>query len=343
MVDSISIEEYFAMEHDVCLIDVRSEGEFLAGRIPASSNIPILNDEERKIVGTIYKHNGSQTAVLKGLELTGPHLNERLKVALKIVSGRDVVVHCWRGGMRSEFFAFLFHYYGLKPKMIKGGYKAYRTKAHETFCTPLNIQILSGKTGSAKTYILNELENLGEQIIDIEKLAHHRGSSFGAIGMDVQHSQEQFENNLFECLRKLDSKRPVWIEDESRNIGSNVIPERFWKQMRSANRYVVEKDLEERLAIIMNDYGSFSIDDLIQSMSKIGKRLGPQHVKTAIELLQNGEIKEAFKMALVYYDKAYTYQIDKLTDLTKYSVPVQNLSHREAAQKLVKIANGVRG
>jgi len=340
MVNSISIEEYFAMEHDVCLIDVRSEGEFNAGRIPLATNIPILTNEERKIVGTIYKHNGSQTAVLKGLELTGPHLSERLKIALKIVAGRNIVVHCWRGGMRSEFFAFLFHYYGLKPMMIKGGYKAFRTKAHETFSSSFNIQVLSGKTGAAKTYILHELEQLGEQIIDIEKLAHHRGSTFGALGMKAQNSQEQFENELFECLRKLDPTRPVWVEDESRNIGSNVIPEGFWKQMRAADRYVVEKDFEERLAIIMKDYGDFSKDDLVISMNKIGKRLGPQHVKAAIEFLTAGEIEQAFKLALVYYDKAYSFQIEKLVNVRKVQVDGHKMSHSDTAKKLVEIANG---
>ncbi|MDP5098907.1 MAG: tRNA 2-selenouridine(34) synthase MnmH [Crocinitomicaceae bacterium] len=340
MVNSISIEEYFAMEHDVCLIDVRSEGEFNAGRIPLATNIPILTNEERKIVGTIYKHNGSQTAVLKGLELTGPHLSERLKIALKIVAGRNIVVHCWRGGMRSEFFAFLFHYYGLKPMMIKGGYKAYRTKAHETFSFSFNIQVLSGKTGAAKTYILNELEQLGEQVIDIEKLAHHRGSTFGALGMKVQNSQEQFENELFECLRMLDPTRPVWVEDESRNIGSNVIPEGFWKQMRAADRYVVEKDFEERLAIIMKDYGDFSKDDLANSMNKIGKRLGPQHLKAAIEFLTAGEIEQAFKLALVYYDKAYSFQIEKLVNVRKVQVDAHKMSHSDTAKKLVEIANG---
>jgi tRNA 2-selenouridine synthase len=340
MVNSISIEEYFAMEHNVCLIDVRSEGEYNAGRIPLATNIPILTNEERKIVGTIYKHNGSQTAVLKGLELTGPYLSERLKFALKIVAGREVVVHCWRGGMRSEFFAFLFHYYGLKPMMIKGGYKSYRTKAHETFSSSFNIQVLSGKTGSAKTYILNELKQLGEQIIDIEKLAHHRGSTFGALGMKVQNSQEQFENELFECLRKLDPTRPVWVEDESRTIGSNVVPEGFWKQMREADRYVIEKGFEERLAIIMKDYGAFSKDDLANSMNKIGKRLGPQHVKAAIEFLTAGEIEEAFKLALVYYDKAYSFQIEKLMNIRKVLVDAHNMSHSDTAKKLVELANG---
>jgi tRNA 2-selenouridine synthase len=340
MVNSISIEEYFAMEHDVCLIDVRSEGEFNAGRIPLATNIPILTNEERKIVGTIYKHNGSQSAVLKGLELTGPHLSERLKIALKIVAGRNIVVHCWRGGMRSEFFAFLFHYYGLKPMIIKGGYKAYRSKAHETFSSRFNIQVLSGKTGSGKTYILNELALLGEQIIDIEKLAHHRGSTFGALGMENQNSQEQFENELFECLRKVDPTRPVWIEDESRTIGSNVVPEAFWKQMREADRYVVEKDFEERLAIIMNDYGHFSKVDLAISMNKIGKRLGPQHVKAAIEFLTAGEIEEAFKVALVYYDKAYSFQIEKLVNVRKVKVDAHKMSYCDTAKKLVEVANG---
>lgn len=339
MVQSISIQEFYDLTDPIKIIDVRSEGEFLAGHIPSAINIPILNDEERKIVGTVFKNNGSQTAVLKGLELTGPHLNSRLKQGLKVAEKQQVLIHCWRGGMRSEFFSFLFHYYGLQPLLLKGGYKAFRTMAHETFSSPFQIKVLSGKTGSGKTYLLKELSDLGEQTIDLEGLAHHRGSSFGAIGMPPQPSQEQFENNLFEIMRNLNPHRPVWIEDESRTIGSKVIPEGLWNQMVNAKHVLVEKSFDDRLSQIMVDYGGFDKEELIPAMQRIGKRLGPQHVKVAIEHLENGNVLEAFRMALVYYDKAYTFLLEKHAIELSSIIEIHGLSHLDAAKKILNKIN----
>ena len=219
------------------IIDVRSEIEFEKGHIPGAVNIPILNTEERKIVGTSFKQNGQKYAILKGLELSGPHLSKRLKLAVKLAeNSENIVVHCWRGGMRSAFFTYLMEFFGLKISVLIGGYKSYRKHVQETFDRPYSIAILGGMTGSGKTHILDELEKTTAFCIDLEKLARHRGSSFGALGMEAQPSQEQFENNLAQQLIKT-GNNTIWLEDESRTIGAKIIPEGIWNQMREAPHY----------------------------------------------------------------------------------------------------------
>ena len=138
------------------IIDVRSEIEFEKGHIPGAINIPILNTEERKIVGTSFKQNGQKYAILKGLELSGPHLSKRLKLAVKLAeNSENIVVHCWRGGMRSGFFTYLMEFFGLRVSVLIGGYKSYRKHVQETFDSPYNIAILGGMTGSGKTHFLD--------------------------------------------------------------------------------------------------------------------------------------------------------------------------------------------
>lgn len=335
MIKSVDIEEFLELSKSIPIIDARSEGEFESGHIPNALNVPILNNEQRKIVGTLYKQNGRETAVFKGLELLGPNMSSRLKQGVKIAQNSQVLVHCWRGGMRSEFYAFLLKFYGLEPILLKGGYKSFRGKVHETFNVPKKFVVLGGRTGSGKTILLEKLKSLGEQVIDLENLANHRGSSFGSLGMDEQPSQEQFENDLFSCLSKLDASEVVWIEDENRTIGGRVIPEGIWNQMKSAQKIYLDRAFEERLDQIMTDYSGFSKVELIHSMNRIGKRLGPQHVKRAIELLENGEIREAFTMALAYYDKAYTYGLGKSKSGIIKHIDGIGLSYDELANLLI--------
>lgn len=335
MIQSVDIQEFLELSKSIPIVDARSESEFESGHIPIAHNIPILNNEQRKIVGTLYKQNGREAAVYKGLELLGPNMSTRLKQGVKIAQNGQVLVHCWRGGMRSEFFAFLLKFYGLQPILLKGGYKSFRGKVHDTFNNSLQIIVLGGRTGSGKTILLEKLKELGEQIIDLEQLANHRGSSFGGLGMEVQPTQEQFENDLYDCLSKLDPNRIVWIEDENRTIGRIVIPEAIWSQMKSAKKIYLDRDFDERIDQIMTDYSGFSKENLIHSMNRIGKRLGPQHVKKAIEYLENGEIREAFKMALVYYDKAYIYGLGKSKSGTIKHIEGIGLSYDELANLLI--------
>jgi tRNA 2-selenouridine synthase len=335
MVQKIGIDEFLHLKELYPVIDVRSEKEFRDGHIPGVFNVPILSDDERKIVGTMYKHNGRHPAVYKGLELTGPHLSDLLRKGVSIAKEGKVLVHCWRGGMRSEFYSFLLKFYGLEPLLLEGGYKAYRTGVHGLFECKLNICVIGGRTGSGKTILLKELEDLGEQVIDLEGLDHHRGSSFGALGMVYTPTQEQFENELFTVLRNLDPERRIWIEDESRTIGDKVIPEGIWKQMKSTNRIVINRSFEERLDQIEKDYGIFSKEDLKLAMQRIGKRLGPQHVKRALEFLDEGNLREAFSIALGYYDKAYEYNLKEHNSGQVMELSGVGMEYRDLAVRLI--------
>lgn len=337
MVKKIPIDQFLLLRKVVPIIDVRSQHEFLEGHISGALNIPILDDEARKLVGTLYKQYGRQTAVLKGLELTGPHLNTILRKGIKVSPDGRALVHCWRGGMRSEFFAFLLHYYGYEAIVLEGGYKAYRGAVHQSFEKKYTIKLLSGKTGSGKTEILAALKTLGEQVIDLEGLAKHRGSSFGAIGMGPQPNQESFENSLFEALSVMDSSRTIWIEDESRVIGDKVIPEGLWNQMKNATVIEVQRTDAERLNQIIHDYGHFPVADLRTAMERIGKRLGPQHVKQALIHLDNHEIHAAFEIALGYYDRAYAYLLSKRNHENIQSINCGAMSFQDIAEKLCKL------
>ncbi|MFN5911013.1 MAG: tRNA 2-selenouridine(34) synthase MnmH [Bacteroidota bacterium] len=334
MMHPIEIDEFLELSQQLTVLDVRSEKEFAEGHFPGAVNIPMLNDEERKLVGTIYKHNGRQPAVYKGLELTGPHLVDRLRKGVKYARNGKVLVHCWRGGMRSEFFAFLLHYYGIEPIVLNGGYKAYRTAVHASFDKLLDVKIIAGKSGAGKTEIMKELRTLGEQVIDLEDLAKHRGSSFGGLGFEMKVSQEQFENHLFAAFKEIDPRRPVWIEDENRTIGDKVLPDGIWKQMLQAPRFLVERTFEERLDKIVRDYGIFPTADLKAAMTRIGKRLGPQHVKAALEMLDEGLLREAFALALGYYDKAYLHQLSSIEKERVHSIQGEGISYQEIALKL---------
>jgi tRNA 2-selenouridine synthase len=325
------------LEHsDQCpIIDVRSELEFEAGHIPGAINVPILNDDERKMVGTIYKQQSREAAVFKGLELSGPHLKERLKRVIKVSTGDQVLIHCWRGGMRSEFMAFLVAFYGKEPLILKGGYKTFRQAAHELFQGEMDLRILGGKTGTGKTEVLKVLRQIGVQVIDLEGLANHRGSSFGSLGMGAQPTQEQFENNLYAQLLTLDLNKPIWVENENRTIGDKVIPEGIWLKMTYGKRFVIDKSREKRLQQIVQDYGHFDVKQLIVAMERIGKRLGPQHVKRAVELLKIGDISAAFEIALIYYDKAYEFHNEKNERSIEANIEAEGLSHEEVAELIV--------
>jgi tRNA 2-selenouridine synthase len=230
-------------------------------------------------------------------------------------------------------------FFGIKVSVLVGGYKSYRQHVRKTFDLTYNFSILGGMTGSGKTHILDELEKTSAFCIDLEKLAHHRGSSYGALGMEAQPSQEQFENNLAQQLI-ITGKNTVWLEDESRTIGAKIIPEGIWNQMRKAPHYFLDSSFDERLDQIMADYGNFSIEELKICTLRIAKRLGPQHAKKAIEYLDNNEVRNAFSIALSYYDKAYSYhkEINPLGEKIKIESPAKN--YTEIANFLVNIKNG---
>lgn len=293
------------------ILDVRTPAEFEHGHIPGAINLPLFDNEERKIIGTLYKQEGKQPAVLKGLELVGPKLHRFISDASRITNSGTFLFHCWRGGMRSSSMAWLFETYGFKSITLKGGYKKYRNHVLDSFNEPKNIIILGGKTGCGKTLILHELKNKGEQIIDLELLAHHKGSAFGAFGEEKQETQEQFENNLSHLFSTLDPLRKCWLEDESRKIGHNVLADSLWEQMRNATVMYVDLALPARISYLVEEYGKFTKEELAGAIQRIAKRLGGQHVKRALEAIEAGDLATACEISLVYYDKSYGHGLSQ--------------------------------
>lgn len=309
---SISISEYFLKKDFPTLLDVRSPSEYEKGHIPSAENLPLFSDEERAEVGTLYKQNGPNIAMMKGLELAGSKLTEYIKDATALIEGKNVVVHCWRGGKRSSSMGTLLEFMGFNVELLKGGYKAYRNFILQEFKDrKIEFNILGGPTGSGKTRVLQSLEYQGAQIIDLERMASHRGSSFGALGQEVQPSTEQFENDLFAVFRKLDFSRPVWIENESRSIGKVYLPEGFWEQSIRGNLYEIDVPKDDRIANLIQEYGAFSKGELMDCLDKLSKRLGGQNVKAAKEAFEEGNLGLATSIALKYYDKAYAYAASK--------------------------------
>lgn len=308
---AVEWHEFIELRKEIPVVDVRSELEFDAGHIPGASNVPLLTNPERVAVGTTYKEKGKREAIRKGFELVGPRLNEIVDNAEQIAQNGELLVHCWRGGMRSSNFCEFVGMAGIKSLLLKGGYKNYRQHAHEYIKQPLQLILLSGCTGSGKSEVLKHLELLGEQVIDLEGMANHKGSAFGGLMMPPQPTTEQFENFLFEQILKFDLEKPIWVEDESIAVGKIFLPGEFWRTMRSSPVAMLNVEKSVRVNRLVGDYGSADKQEFLGAMTKITKKLGGQHFKTAEEKLEEGKMHEVMEILLTYYDKAYTNSIKK--------------------------------
>lgn len=318
-VQKIDITDFLKSSTDLPVLDVRSPGEFAHAHIPNAFSIPLFTDEQRKIIGTAYVQESRQTAVNHGLN----YFSERMKVipgeVFTIVEqfskenlpeGKEILVHCWRGGMRSETVAWLMSLYGFKVSLLTGGYKAFRNWVLQQFEKQYSLKVLGGFTGSGKTQVLKELKKKGDKVIDLEALANHRGSAFGALGQMPQPSTEMFENMLAVALWKLQQNQeengsPIWLEDESIHIGTVGIPKKFWEQMRNSPLYFLQIPFEERLKNVVEEYGVFPAEKLAGAVLKIQKRLGGVNAKNAVDFLNCGSFEGAFSILLKYYDKMY--------------------------------------
>ena len=340
VVARLEIEKYLELVSERVVLDVRTPSEFQQGHIPGSKNYPLFSDVERAEIGTLYKQVSRDKAFHRGLELVGPRMAEMVEHAVQLAPGKKVLVHCWRGGQRSESVAWLLNSAGFEVAVLDGGYKAYRRfvlAAYES--VPLRFLVLGGPTGSGKTELLEEMHKLGAQIIDLEKLAHHKGSAFGSLGEENQPSSEHFENELNLQIRCLDPSRPVWIEHESRGIGRVFLPDPFWRYLMRSVLVLVDPGRDARLAHAMEIYGSFESVMLKSCFTRIRNRMGGQHVKAAVEAIDSGDIKTAASIALDYYDKTYAHHIEKYPHPVTHKLSIEGFSRQAAAEKLVALEN----
>lgn len=321
-VKKIDIDTFLTLQKNALVLDVRSEGEFELAHILGAHSLPLFNNEERKVVGTDYKQQSREQAIKVGLDYFGVKMRSMVEqveqllvlhkqqqaergVQQQLYTEIDIIVHCWRGGMRSAAVAWLLDLYGLKVHQLIGGYKAYRQWARSQFEKPYSFVVIGGYTGSGKTEILHALQALGRATIDLEGLAHHKGSAFGALGLPPQPTQEMFENKLATALAQ-QAGSPIFIEDESQRIGNIQIPMPLWYTIRSSKVLFIEIPFAERLENIVAQYGKHEQAQLVNAVLRIQKRLGGLDTKVTISFLLENRIHAAFDILLQYYDKQYS-------------------------------------
>ncbi|MEO6734452.1 MAG: tRNA 2-selenouridine(34) synthase MnmH [Ferruginibacter sp.] len=330
-VQKITIENFLELAQQYPILDVRSPGEYVHAHIPGAYSLPLFTDEERKVVGTAYKQESREKAIKLGLDYFGVKMRKMVEETESIIGNREkskkgneteaknILVHCWRGGMRSAGVAWLLDLYGFKVYTLTGGYKAYRQWARAQFEKKYNFTILGGYTGSGKTLVLHELKKAGQAMVDLEGLAIHKGSAFGGLEGEPQPTQEMFENllanELVEACRLSastnDNSSPdfdsvIYLEDESQRIGLLNIPNALWDTMRNSRIVFIDIPFEERLNYLVQAYGKFDKEKLVNAIIRIQKRLGGLETKIAVNHLLENNYKECFRVLLKYYDKWYS-------------------------------------
>lgn len=340
MQTSIPVREF--LDLNGVILDVRSPSEFHHAHIPSAVNLPLFSDAERATIGTAYKQLGHRAAVEEGFKAVGPKLGELVAVAQNLLKGRLAKVHCWRGGMRSQSVAWLLGMLDLQTVTLRGGYKSFRQHIKALLDTMSGILkgvvVLGGFTGSGKTSILEILERRGEQVLNLEALAQHRGSSYGILGSGSQPSNEQFENTIALKWSTFDTQRTIWVEDESRLIGRCQIPDPLFRLIGQAPVIVLDRPKDERIAHLADLYGQVDPAQLIQATQRINKRLGGLRTSQAIDYIKCGALEKAIELVLEYYDKTYRFALERRLKKT-ISVSGHGLSEEEWGTRLLQIAD----
>jgi tRNA 2-selenouridine synthase len=330
---SVEIAEFFQGAGPI--LDVRSPSEFAQGHLPDALNLPLFGDDERAAVGICYKQQGRDAAVELGFALAGPRFAQLIAQARSLAPARSLRLHCWRGGLRSSGVGWVLETGGFEVITLAGGYKAFRHWVRQQLSLPRPVQILAGMTGTNKTGILQALAAAGEQVLDLEALASHRGSSYGGLALPPQPTTEHFENQIAWQWAAFDPTKPVWIEAESRRIGTCRIPDELFQQMEAAPALEITRPLAERLDLLEQLYGQVEVELLIAATERIRKRLGGQRTQAAQALLQAHSCREAFAIILDYYDRSYRYDLERRQQHIP-QVDVGGCTPAAAAQRLLQ-------
>lgn len=325
-------------------IDLRSPCEYEEAHIPGAINIPLFENEERALLGKVYKEKSSDEAYYKGLEITAPKLPEIYRKIKPYCGQRDIVLYCWRGGMRSRAISGILDLLQLPHYRLTGGFKAFRQYVNRYFEGPFKqeIVVLYGLTGAGKTDILRELNRRGYPAVDLEGLANHRGSVFGHVGMGKSPTQKQFEGLLFaECWKHREAGM-IAVECESRRIGPVFLPAGFFAAMQAGRKVLIYDSMDNRIKRLVAAYtASFSPDNeeqLTTALNKLRKRLGNSETDELIRLVRKRDYYQAVnRLNVLYYDPLYKFP-DKPSPDYELNIDAGNLEN--AVQVLAGLLSG---
>lgn len=317
------------------IIDVRSENEFAEDRLPHAINLPILNNEERAKVGTIYKQSAFEARKI-GAALVSQNISRYLRDRF---ANKDKnyspLIYCWRGGQRSNSLAIVLTQIGWRVTVLEGGYKTYRAYVRQQLeILPLqfNYKILCGLTGTGKTRILHQLARRGEQILDLEKIANHRGSLLGQVWQEkaiVQPSQKQFESLLLTQLQQFDSHKTVWLESESNKIGEVYLPLALWQKMKQTSCVEIQLSRVERVKYLLQEYPHLIAypEVLKDRLLMLKSRYGKEKLEQWNRWIDRGDYANLVGDLLEHhYDRAYQHSLKDIYQKVEKTLSLSNLS-----------------
>lgn len=329
-------------------IDMRSPSEFRDGRIPGAINIPLLDDEERGRVGTVYKTVGPEEAKQLGLTVVSgklPDIVSQIRNAYK--TGRTVIIYCWRGGMRSKSVVSILELMGIPAYQLIGGYKAYRRYVLDSLAAfPLNprVIVLSGSTGVGKTALLKTLAEQGVPVIDLERLANHRGSAFGQVGLGRPETAQNFDAAILGELHRLNNEPYIVVECESKRIGNVYLPHVLYQAMQNGKRILAFTDIETRITRLIEEYLAIyneNRDGIISSIKTLKNRLGAAKTEKLLDAFAANRTREVVHTLLVdYYDPLYGYE---KANPGNFDYKVDATDFDEAAARIIDYLKTLRG
>lgn len=347
MYKTISVEEALRLENPT-YIDLRSPGEYAIGNIPGAISVPLLSDEERARVGILYKNVGPEEAKDAGLAIVSTKLYDMISIIRRFYkTGRPVVLYCWRGGMRSKSVVTILELMGIHAYQLIGGYKAYRHYVLDTlasFQLQPQVVVLCGSTGTGKTLLLQKLMTLGLPVIDLERIANHRGSVFGQIGLGKPSTAQIFDAALLQELERLNSEKLIVVECESKRIGNVYLPDSLYHAMQNGRKILVTASLDIRVQRLMDEYlnaGAQHNGAITNSIISLKTRLGVKKTEQLLLDFNAGRIHDVVRELLVtYYDPLYGYEN---SDPAAYDYHVHADDLKQATRELHDYIDRLRG